>query len=89
MQFISRYNTSFMAFVYKKYNHIFKNYDYYSEYLLKTCPDSYYETLERDLKEYCDWQLERKVQYVSKNKTTDTRAQSGETRPCKENTRKF
>lgn len=85
MQFISRYNTSFMAFVYKKYNHIFRSFEFYSEHLLKNCPDKYYETLEGDLKEYCDWQVERRVNYVSKDKTTDTRAQSGETRPGENN----
>ena len=89
MQFISRYNTSFMAFVYKKYNHIFKNYDYYSEYLLKNCPNEYYETLEGDLKEYCNWQLERRMSYEPKNKAANTRAQSSETRTCEKTTRKF
>lgn len=88
MQFISRYNTSFMSFVYKKYNRIFRNYEFYSEFLLENCPDRYYETLEGDLKAYCDWQTERRMKNAQ-NKTANTRAQNSEARPCKENTRKF
>lgn len=82
MQFISRYNTSFMAFVYKKYNRIFKNYDFYSEYLLRNCPNEYYETLEGDLREYCNWQIERKAENgKGTKKRGHTQEKSGTTRP--------
>ena len=82
MQFVSRYNTSFMAFTYKKYNRVFRTYDCYSEYLLKNFPNKYYETLEGDLKEYCDWQIERKSKNVSKDKTTVSRREDSQARPC-------
>lgn len=76
MQYISRYNTSFMAYMYKKYHKIFKKYDHYSEFLLRNYADVYYETLERDLKEYCDWQQERGKKNESKDKRTNSQRES-------------
>lgn len=70
MEFISKYNMTFIRYVNKKYNKRFKSFDDYGLYLWdkhynKT--HEYYYALEADLKEYCEFQEERKYNY-GKNK---------------------
>lgn len=63
MEFISKYNLTFINFVNRKYNKRFKAFDEYGLWLYeeKECSNSrYYNDLEQDLKEYCDYQQERK-----------------------------
>ena len=63
MEFISKYNLTFINFVNRKYNKKFKSFDEYGLWLYeeKKCSNSrYYDDLEEDLKEYCDYQQERK-----------------------------
>lgn len=63
MEFISKYNITFVLFVDNKYNKKFKNFEQYSLYLfeLNNCNDiEYYYQLEEDFKEYSDYQQERK-----------------------------
>ena len=63
MEFISKYNLTFINFVNRKYNKKFKSFDEYGLWLYeeKECSNSrYYDDLEEDLKEYCDYQQERK-----------------------------
>lgn len=63
MEFISKYNLTFINFVNRKYNKKFKSFDEYGLWLYeeKECSNSiYYNDLEQDLKEYCDYQQERK-----------------------------
>jgi len=73
MEFISKYDKSFIKNVNRKYNKKFKSFDEYSLFLYELTPDeedcwvelgkkeeNYYIKLEEDLKEYCDYQTERK-----------------------------
>ena len=63
MEFISKYNLTFIKFVNKKYNKKFKAFDDYGLWLyeLVDCKNSvYYDKLEEDIKEYSDFQTERK-----------------------------
>ena len=63
MEFISKYNLTFINFVNRKYNKKFKSFDEYGLWLYEEKEFSnsrYYDDLEQDLKEYCDYQQERK-----------------------------
>lgn len=63
MEFTSKFNMSFVLFVDKKYNKKFKDFEQYGLYLfeLNDCNDrEYYYHLEKDIKEYSDYQQERK-----------------------------
>ena len=62
MEFISKYDMSFIKNINRKYNKKFKNFDEYSLYLFELTKNEvkYYYKLEEDLKEYCDNQQERK-----------------------------
>lgn len=63
MEFISNYNRTFVANVSLKYNKRFKNFEQYALYLfeLYNCDDKeYYYKLEEDIREYCNYQQERK-----------------------------
>lgn len=66
MEFISKYNMTFILFVDKKYGKKFKDFEQYSMYLfeLNRCSDKeYYYQLEQDIREYSNYQLERKSSY--------------------------
>lgn len=71
MEFVSKYNLTFIKFVNKKYDKKFQTFDSYSLWLYETedCKNSrYYDKLEEDLKEYCNYQQERKnINGKSKN----------------------
>ena len=63
MEFISKYNVTFVKFVNKKYNKKFKEFEDYGLWLfeLVDCKNSrYYDKLEEDIREYSDFQTERK-----------------------------
>lgn len=62
MEFISKYDISFIKFVNRKYGKKFKAFDEYSLYLfeMKGKEKDYYYQLEEDIKEYSDYQTERK-----------------------------
>lgn len=63
MEFISKYNLTFVNYANKKYNKKFQTFDGYSLWLfeLVNCEHTkYYEKLEDDIREYCDYQQERK-----------------------------
>lgn len=63
MEFISKYNLTFVKFINKKYNKHFKDFEQYGLYLfeLNNCNDNdYYYQLEKDIREYSDFQTERK-----------------------------
>lgn len=65
MEFVSKYNMTFINSVNKKYNKKFKSFEEYSLYLydLKQYNADYYYQLEEDLKDYCNYQQERKYNY--------------------------
>ena len=62
MEYISKYNTTFILNVNRKYNKRFKTFDEYSLFLFELTNDEleYYYKLEEDIKEYCKYQQERK-----------------------------
>ena len=63
MEFISKYNLTFVKFVNIKYNKRFRKFEDYGLWLYeeKECSNSrYYDTLENDIREYCEYQQERK-----------------------------
>ena len=62
MEFISKYNLTFITSVNRKYNKKFRNFDEYSLYIFELTKNEieYYYKLEEDLKEYCKYQQERK-----------------------------
>jgi hypothetical protein len=62
MEFISNYNLTFIKFINKKHNKKFQSFDDYSLFLFEKTSDEvyYYYELEQDLKEYCQYQKERK-----------------------------
>jgi hypothetical protein len=62
MEFISKYDTSFIRIINKKYSKHFKCFDEYSLYLFELTHNEkeYYYQLEEDIKEYSDFQTERK-----------------------------
>lgn len=62
MEFISKYNLTFITSVNRKYNKKFRNFDEYSLYIFELTKNEieYYYQLEEDLKEYCNYQQERK-----------------------------
>ena len=62
MEFISKYDLSFIKNINRKYNKKFKTFDEYSLFLFELTKSEvdYYYKLEEDLKEYCDYQTERK-----------------------------
>lgn len=62
MEFVSKYNLTFIKFVNKKYNKKFQNFEDYTLYLFEKTSDEvyYYYELEEDLKDYCKYQKERK-----------------------------
>jgi len=62
MEFISKYNLTFVKYVNKKYNKKFQSFDDYSLFLFEKTEDEvyYYYQLEEDIKEYCQYQQERK-----------------------------
>ena len=70
MEFISKYNMSFVTFVKVKYNKKFKSFDDYIMFLWETKDYNtlqYYYGLEEDLKEYCEQQERKKDYGKSKN----------------------
>lgn len=65
MEFVSKYDMTFLSSVNAKYNKRFKTFDDYSLFIFELTnnePD-YYCKLEEDLKEYCKHQQERKNNY--------------------------
>lgn len=74
MEFISKYDTSFIKHINRKYNKKFKNFDEYSLFLFELKGNDevyYYYELEQDIKEYSDYQTERKYNNgKSKGKNT-------------------
>lgn len=62
MEFISKYNLTFLSSVNKKYNKRFRTFDEYSLFIFELTKKEleYYYQLEEDLKEYCEYQQERK-----------------------------
>ena len=63
MEFISKYDTSFIKYINRKDNKKFKNFDEYSLFLFELKGNDevyYYYELEQDIKEYSDYQTERK-----------------------------
>lgn len=62
MEFISKYDLTFISNVNRKYNKKFRNFDEYALFLFEKNGDEvyYYYELEQDLKEYCKYQQERK-----------------------------
>ena len=63
MEFISKYDLTFISSVNRKYNKKFRNFDEYALFLFEKnqCKNSnYYYELEQDLEEYCKYQQERK-----------------------------
>lgn len=62
MEFISKYNLTFLSSVNRKYNKRFRTFDEYSLYVFELTSNEieYYYQLEEDLKEYCEYQQERK-----------------------------
>lgn len=71
MEFVSKYNLTFVKYMNRKYNKKFQSFDDYGLWLyeLVDCKNSkYYDKLEDDLREYCNYQQERKNNYgKSKN----------------------
>ena len=65
MEFVSKYNLTFIKFINKKYDKKFRTYEEYSLFLFEKTDDEeyYYCNLEEDLKEYCNYQQERKNNY--------------------------
>lgn len=63
MEFISKYNLTFIICVNRKYNKKFRNFDEYSLYIFELTENEieYYYQLEEDLKEYCKYQQERRA----------------------------
>ena len=74
MEFISKYDISFIKFVNRKYGKKFKDFDSYGLYLYELndfANTKYYYQLEEDIKEYSDYQTERKYNNgKSKGKNT-------------------
>lgn len=62
MEFKSRYNMTFIISINRKYNRKFRTFDDYSLYLFELSKNEmeYYYKLEEDIKEYCNYQQERK-----------------------------
>ncbi len=62
MEFISKYDTTFIKFLNRKYGKKFRTFDEYSLYLYDKSDGEldYYYRLEDDIKEYCEFQQERK-----------------------------
>ena len=62
MEFISNYNLTFVKYVNKKYDKKFRTFEEYTLFLFEKTDDEvyYYYELEEDLKEYCNYQQERK-----------------------------
>ena len=62
MEFISKYNETFLTNVNRKYQKKFRTFDEYSLFLFELTEDEleYYYQLEEDIKEYCNNQQERK-----------------------------
>lgn len=66
MEFISKYNMTFIKFVNRKYNKKFKSFDDYGLYIWEKTEYhnlQYYYVIEEDLKDYCVFQEERKSNY--------------------------
>lgn len=63
MEFISKYNLTFLTYVNRKYDKKFRSFEDYSLYLFELTEDEgeYYIQLEENLKEYCSYQQERKI----------------------------
>lgn len=73
MEFISKYDMTFISNVNKKYNKKFKTFDEYALYLFELTQNEleYYYQLEEDIKRYSNYQQERKYKDVnSKRKNT-------------------
>ena len=71
MEFISKYDITFISSVNRKYGKRFRNFDEYSLYLfeLQKNVQDYYYKLEADIKEFSNYQQERKNSYgKSENK---------------------
>ena len=62
MEFVSKYNLTFVKYVNKKYDKKFRTFEEYTLFLFEKTDDEvyYYYKLEEDLKEYCNYQQERK-----------------------------
>ena len=62
MEFISKYDISFIKYINRKYNKKFKDFDEYALFLyeLLKSEKEYYYKLEDEIKEYCNYQQERK-----------------------------
>ena len=62
MEFISKYDTTFITSVSRKYGKRFKTFEEYSLFLyeLQKSDKDYYYKLEEDIKEFSDYQTERK-----------------------------
>ena len=74
MEFISKYNLTFIQFVNKKYSKRFQTFDSYALWLyeIEEFENSrYYDKLEEDIKEYSNIQTERKYNY-GKSKRENT-----------------
>jgi len=64
MDFISKYNMTFVTYINRKYNRKFRNFDEYILYIFDINDNKaskYYSQLEDDLKDYCSYQQERRV----------------------------
>ena len=62
MEFVSKYDTTLVTYMNRKYNKKFKSFEDYSLFLfdLVNSETDYYYKLEEDIKEYSDYQQERK-----------------------------
>lgn len=63
MGWVSKYDTTFIIYVDRKFNKRFANYDNFSYWLYyeknKENKDDFYVELEEIFKEYCDWQTKK------------------------------
>ena len=84
MEFISKYDITFTRFLNRKYNRKFKDFNDYAMFLFELVNDDekdYYYRLEDDIKEYCEYQQERKYgDGKTQCKAKEPREESGTTR---------
>lgn len=84
MEFISKYDITFIKFLNRKYSRKFKDFNDYAMFLFEIANEEekdYYYRLEDDIKEYCTYQQERKYgDGKTKDKTKEPREESSTTR---------
>lgn len=63
MEFISKYNLTFVTYVNRKYDKKFRSFEDYSLYIfeINSSELDYYYQLEEDMKEYSKYQFERRI----------------------------